>query len=39
VDEFDFIHKPFRAIDLARKIESMLGEKPPVQERRLAVAG
>jgi CheY-like chemotaxis protein len=40
VDEFDFIHKPFRAVDLARKLEAMLGPKAPVQEeRRLAAVG
>ena len=27
VDEFEFIHKPFRAADLARKLEAMLAVK------------
>ncbi len=39
VDEFDFIHKPFRAADLARKLEEMLTAKAPLEERRLAAAG
>jgi signal transduction histidine kinase/DNA-binding response OmpR family regulator len=36
VDEFEFIHKPFRAADLARKLEAMLAVKAPPAERRLA---
>jgi PAS domain S-box-containing protein len=34
VDEFDFIHKPFRASDLASKLQSILG-KPAQEQRRL----
>jgi CheY-like chemotaxis protein len=44
VDEFEFIHKPFRATDLARKLEAMLAaktalDKAPLAERQLAAAG
>jgi CheY-like chemotaxis protein len=34
VDEFDFIHKPFRASDLASKLQSIL-VKPAQEQRRL----
>jgi len=39
VDEFEFIHKPFRAADLARKLEAMLAVKAGPEERRLAATG
>ncbi len=38
VEEFNFIHKPFRASELARKLETMLATKEPVEERRVVAA-
>jgi PAS domain S-box-containing protein len=38
VEDFDFIHKPFRASELAHKLETMLKAKPAVEERHVAAA-
>ena len=35
VQEFEFIHKPFRTADLAQKLQAMLGTVAPPPERRL----